>query len=83
MFMNLETITKSNVSRHQYDVQITNHMKNLQKIDFDLSKGVCSKCPKCGLAVLAVFHTWKPTGKVSVRFHHVKVRRSCSKTYLY
>lgn len=54
--------------------------KNL--IPKSIANGIPAKCPCCKKKCLAVFRTWKPTGKVSCEFLHFNVKlKSCKKTY--
>lgn len=41
------------------------------------------QCPVCGKKCIAVFRTWKPTGRVSCEFVHSKENKTCKKTYNY
>jgi hypothetical protein len=54
------------------------------KIPNNIANGCPERCPVCKKKCLVVFRTWKPTGKVSVVFHHRRTKvKPCFKTYVF
>jgi hypothetical protein len=55
--------------------------KSNNKIPSVIANGVPKKCPVCEKKCIAVFRTWKPSGKVSCEFLHSTGSKTCKKTY--
>lgn len=54
---------------------------NRTKITKSIGNGCPAKCPVCGKKCIAVFRTWKPSGKVSCEFVHENTKSCCYKTF--
>lgn len=56
-------------------------VKKLDKIPDSIANKCPAKCPVCDKKPIAVFRTWKPSGRVSCEFVHGKGKKTCKKTY--